>query len=339
MRQTPVVRRTPLRRQRGVALLTVLLLVAVMTVLVMSMLDDIRFGLRRTGNAQAIAQAQWYALGAETLALTRIAELSRRDPGRTTLRGNWNGTPFVFPLEHGAIRARLSDATTCFNLNSVVEGAPEQWQRRELGARQFNALLRALDLPPHQTTALTDALVDWIDSDQATGAAGAEDMHYGLGAPAYRTAGHLLAEPSELRAIAGFDPPTYARLRPHVCALPTATLSPINLNTLQDDDAVLLAMLTDGAVGNEAARRVLRSRPAGGWPDLDTFWSHPAMAAAALPPEWAGDIHQQVALDTRYFTLQAEVEHAGAQVVLSALLEHSTSAEPGLVARRWTPLE
>src|SRR3546814_2109829 len=55
--------------QKGVALLTVLLLVAVMSVLVMGMLDDIRFGLRRTSNAQAMAQAQWYALGAESLAM------------------------------------------------------------------------------------------------------------------------------------------------------------------------------------------------------------------------------------------------------------------------------
>ena len=329
-------RRHAPRRQRGVALLTVLLLVAVMTVLVMGVLDDIRFGLRRAGNAQAIAQAQWHALGAEALALARIGELARREPGRTTLRGGWNGTPFVFPLENGTIRARLSDATACFNLNSVVMGAPEQWQRRELGAHQFHALLRALDLPAHQATALVDTLVDWIDSDQAAGARGAEDMHYALGAPAYRTAGHLLAEPGELRAIAGFDARTYARLRPYVCALPTAALSPVNLNTLGDDDAVLLVMLTDGAIGLEAARRVLRARPESGWPDPDAFWNHPVMAAVGLPPGLAEEIRQQVALHTRYFELQAEVEHAGAQVVLGALLEHSLSAEPRLVARRWT---
>src|SRR3546814_8835933 len=64
--------------QKGVALLTVLLLVAVMSVLVMGMLDDIRFGLRRASNAQAMAQAQWYALGAESLAMAQIDRLSTR---------------------------------------------------------------------------------------------------------------------------------------------------------------------------------------------------------------------------------------------------------------------
>ena len=35
-------------RQQGMALLAVLLLVAVMTVLIVAMLDDVRFGQRRT---------------------------------------------------------------------------------------------------------------------------------------------------------------------------------------------------------------------------------------------------------------------------------------------------
>src|SRR5690606_14370500 len=142
---------------------------AVMSVLVVGVLDDIRFGLRRAGNAQLVGQAQWYALGAESLAAARIADLQRRDGGRVTLQGNWNGRSFVFPIDDaggvgGAVNARIDDGTTCFNL--VVEGAGEQWQRRVTGVRQFRALLRALDIAPARSAALADALVDWIDSDQ-----------------------------------------------------------------------------------------------------------------------------------------------------------------------------
>ena len=49
-------------RQQGMALLAVLLLVAVMTVLIVAMLDDVRFGQRRTGNSAAIAQARHVVL-------------------------------------------------------------------------------------------------------------------------------------------------------------------------------------------------------------------------------------------------------------------------------------
>ncbi|MGH8084937.1 MAG: type II secretion system minor pseudopilin GspK [Lysobacter sp.] len=323
-----------MKRQSGVALLTVLLLVAVMSVLVMSVLDDIRFGLRRASNAQSMAQAQWYALGAETLAMAQIDRLSTRDPGRTTLVGDWNGRPLVFPVEHGAISARLSDATTCFNLNSVVEGAPEQWQRRDDGSRQFGALLRALDVPAHQADALVDALVDWIDSDSVPGALGAEDATYLSRTPAHRTGGTLLAEPSELRTIAGFDDDIYTRLRPHVCALPTDAPSPINLNTLDETDAVLLSMLTDGALGPDAARQLIRARPPDGWPDPTAFWSHRLLDGI----EPLASARDQVSLQTRFFALQSQIEYAGAQVVSSALFEHD-AGRTRLVARRLAPLE
>ncbi len=156
---------TPVR-QRGMALLSVLLLTAVMTVLAVAMLDDIRFGLRRTGNAQAIAQAQRYALGSEALARQRLRELQRGGVDAA----QWNGKPLLFPIVEdgetlGLVRARLGDGSTCFNLNSVVSGAPEQWQRRELGVSQYVALLQVAGFAAAQAQTLADTLADWIDSD------------------------------------------------------------------------------------------------------------------------------------------------------------------------------
>lgn len=325
-------------RQRGVALLTVLLLVAVMTVLIVGILDDIRFGLRRAGNAQAVAQAQWYALGTEAIARRRIDALTRRSPGITTLDGDWNGRAFPFPIdagEGGMANARVFDAATCFNLNSVVEGAPEQWQRRELGVRQYLALLEAIDFDAYRAQALADTLVDWIDTDAERSPMGAEDGSYATLQPAYRTAGALLAEVSELRALNGYDAAVYARLRPHVCALPTADLSPLNVNTLRTQDAPLLTMLTLGALDPAQARRVIAARPDGGWRDHAAFWSQPALAAADVP----NPVLEQTGLRTRYFGLHAEVEYGDAQVVLSDLFEHRRDGAIALVARRWTAEE
>lgn len=329
-----------IRRQRGAALLTVLLLVAVMTVLATAVLDDIRFGLRRAGNAQAMAQAQWYALGAEMLAGVQIRRLAERDGARTTLEGDWNGRPFLFPIGDGEagsglIRARISDGTACFNLNSVVEGAGEQWQRRDAGVRQYLALLHALGFAPAQASALADALVDWIDSDQQRSAAGSEDGTYAARTSAYLTSGTLLGEVSELRAIVGYDHVAYARLRPHVCALPDAAPTPVNLNTLQDGDAVILVMLTDNAISAAAARRILAARPRQGWRDHAAFWTQPLLANVPVP----ADVLQQVALRTRYFQLQAEVEYDGTEAVMSALLEHDPAGPIRLLGRRWTLAE
>ncbi|KGM56517.1 hypothetical protein N799_03630 [Lysobacter arseniciresistens ZS79] len=320
----------PRARQQGVALLTVLLLVAVMAVLVTSVLDDIRFGLRRATNAQAMAQARWHALGAETLARAQIERLAAAGAG-TVPAERWNGRPMVFPTGDGLVQAQLDDASTCFNLNSVVEGAGELWQRREAGARQFGMLLRELGVPAHRSAALVDALVDWIDTDAVPGSNGAEDSYYALRAPAYRTAGALLAETSELRAVAGFDAELYESLRPYICALPIDARSPVNLNALDADHAVLLVALTDGALSAPAARRLLQSRPRAGWPDIATLRAEPVLAALGLPDA----VFTGIELKPHYFALQTRVEHGGAQFVSSALFELA-AGRARLVARRWT---
>jgi general secretion pathway protein K len=77
--------------REGMALLTVLLLVAVMSVVAVALLDDVRFSVRRTTNAEIGGQAQWLASGAELLARNRIKRLIQINPARTPLQPEWNG--------------------------------------------------------------------------------------------------------------------------------------------------------------------------------------------------------------------------------------------------------
>lgn len=319
-------------RPSGVALLTVLLLLAVMSVVLVAVLDDIRFSQRRAGNAEAQAQAQWFALGAEAMASRQLAALWRQDGRRTTLAGGWNGRTLAFPLEHGLLQATVRDGTACFNLNSVVEGADEILQRREAGVRQFRSLAQALGIPKARAAALADALADWIDSDDVPGPAGAEDASYLAAAEPHRTAGTLLSEASELRAIRGFDAEVYGLLREHVCALPAATPTPVNLNTLTAADALQLVALTEGRLPLATARQAIAARPAAGWTDIGAFWSRPELREAA-PDD---SVLAQSSLRTRYFTLATQVSHLDAEVVMSSLLEIDDAGHARTLARRWT---
>lgn len=316
--------------EEGVALLTVLLLVALMATLAVAVLDDIRFSLRRTANAEAVGQARWFALGAETLAKTQIARLNATGGGRTTLQGGWHGRVLSFPIEGGTIQARVTDGAACFNLNSVVQGAGEVLERRDAGMRQFVSLTQALGVPDGER--LAAALVDWIDSDILREAGGAEDEVYTEGGRL--TAGTLLAEPSELRAVQGFEPAVYARLRPYLCALPTAELSPINVNTLPPEKAVLLTILTEGRLPLTAARRILEARPPAGWSSPAEFWSQPALQDAAPGDEAVGEVEVR----TRFFALETQVAYLDAEVAASALLEDQ-GGRVRLISRRWGPEE
>lgn len=321
------------KNREGMALLTVLLLVAVMAAVAAAVLDDVRFSVRRTTNTERQAQAQWYADGAERLARRRIARLAARDPSRTPLRPAWNGRRFEFPVEGGTIGATIRDGQACFNLNSVVQGVGEDLTVRPEGVAQFLALGRAVGAPESRMRAAADALVDWLDADGETRPLGAEDGAYAGLADPYRTAGMMLVEISELRAVKGVDADLYQRLRPWVCALPDTRPAPLNINTLTPEQAPLLVMLSDGALGLEEARRVIGRRPADGWRDVSAFRADPA--AAALPA--AAD--EQLTVVTRYFDLRIDVDYGGLRAVRTALLHAPSDGPARTVIQRWTPDE
>ncbi len=315
--------------ERGVALLTVLLLVAVLATLAAVVLDDIRFGLRRTANAQAVGQARWYALGAEALARSQVERLLRASPERITDAGGGNGRAYSFRVEEGLIQTKIRDATACFNLNSVVQGVGEQLSARPAGAEQFRALLEALRFAPRDAEMLAAALTDWIDSDAVREPGGAEDAAYLETGDGYRTGGTLLAEVSELRAIRGFTPQSYERMRPWGCALPTTDLSPVNVNTLTPEQGVLITMLTLGAVSPSAGARLIEGRPAEGWTQA-AFWREPALVEHVPADD------PQVTTRPRFFALQTQVDYLDAEVVASGLFEVEPSGQVRLTARRWT---
>jgi general secretion pathway protein K len=323
------------REREGMALLTVLLLVAVMSVVAVAILDDVRFSVRRTTNVETQSQAQWYAAGAETLAHAQIKRLLAAGPSRTPLEPAWNGRTLSFPIDGGTITATVTDGQACFNLNSLVLGFGEDLTARPLGAAQFRALGRAVGAPDSRMRAIADALTDWLDADAEALPLGAEDGAYAGLAKPYRTGGVMLAEVSELRAVKGVDAETYRRLRPHVCALPTARLSPLNVNTLTPEQAPLLTMLTDGALSPQRARAVIAARPRDGWPDTAAFWAQPALAALPVDAE----ARDQITVLTRFFDLRVDVELGGSHAVRTALLEAAPDGRVRTVIQRWTPEE
>lgn len=323
------------RHREGMALLTVLLLVAVMSAVAVAILDDVRFSVRRATNVETRSQAQWYAAGAEALARGQVARLLLAGPARTPLDPAWNGRTVSFPIEDGTIVATVSDGQDCFNLNSLVLGFGEDLTARPLGAAQFRALGRAVGIPAGRMQQIADALTDWLDADDIPLPLGAEDGAYaGLERP-YRTGGVMLVEVSELRAVRGVDAETYRRLRPYICALPTTRLSPLNVNTLTPEQAPLLTMLTDGALRPEQARAVIAARPRQGWPDTAAFWSHAALATVPVDPE----ARDQVSVLTRFFDLRVDVDLGGSRAVRTALLEATPDGRVRTVIQRWTTEE
>jgi len=222
----------PYTIQRGVALITAVLIVAIVATVAVFVGLHQQIWLRQTQNLMDRAQATAIHQGSLFWA-SQILAKDAKNSTTDNLTEDWAKPLPPLPVEGGVIVASLSDAQARFNLNNL-------WQNNkpstEYGA-VFQRLLEQLGLDP----VLKDTLIDWLDGDPQTRPNGAEDIEYLNSEPPYRAANRSLESVEELRLVKGFDAATVDMLRPYVVALPNATT--INVNTAPN---LLLAALVQG---------------------------------------------------------------------------------------------
>lgn len=319
------------KNEQGAALLTVLLLVAVMAVVAAGALERLALATRMTGNGGAMDQARAYADAGTEIARLRIGDLVASNPAKISLAGGWMGAPQAIPVPGGVATARVTDAGNCFNLNSVVSGNNEAaLQVRPVGVAQFQGLLQVLGVDARQAQAASASLADWIDSDSVPQPGGGEDEYYAQAQRPYRAANRMMVDPSELRAVAGITPAIYDLVKPWVCALPVTDLSPININTLLPGQAPLFAMLLPGELSIAQARQLLAQRPADGYGSVNQFWMAPSLVGLSPMQE----VTEQVKMTTGFFGVDVSVDVGGTQLVERALID-ARQSRAILVRRSW----
>jgi general secretion pathway protein K len=221
--------------QRGIALLTAIILVAVATIAATAIAWQSQLSARRGIAVFTVTQSLALAQGAEAMAAYALRDNRQKNPGVVSPGQSWAKPYGPVELDAGAVlEASLEDQAGKFNLNSVVMpatsgpsgaaalpaalGAVPLVQNPDAVA-QFEALLEELKVD----TQYAARLVDWIDSDsQPTFPGGAEDNFYLGEQPPHRTLNMPLTSVSELLAL-GMDRPSYDRLAPFVTALPVGT--------------------------------------------------------------------------------------------------------------------
>lgn len=311
--------------ERGAALLTVLLLVAVIAVMAATALERLRLSTRLAANAVALDAARGYAYAAETLATRRVTTLMQQARDRVALTGGWSGRPFGLPIPGGTATARVTDGGNCFNLNGLVTfGFGDAYLVKTQALTRFQRLVRLLRVPGGD--GIATATADWLDSDDDPLPGGAENEAY----RGYRTGGTLMADVSELRAVKGVSPEAYKILRPWLCTLPVAQESVININTLLPEQAPLLAMLLPDTMGVAQAQAALLRRPPGGYASKDQFWAQVASGGGTADVAAT----QQTGVTTKWFALRIDVVNGGAELHEEGLIDART-LPVRLVTRQW----
>lgn len=324
-------------QERGAALLTILLLVAVMAVIAATALDRLTLATRIVGSAASTDQARAFVMAAEQIALRRITGMLGQGTGGNRAINAALGRPIALPLPSGQAVVRLNDAENCFNLNALVaETSPNVLSQRPQVRAQFAELMKLAGVDENRTGAIVGATGDWIDSDSIEGPLGAEDAVYRAMSPSYLPANRRMVDISEWRTVRGVTPDIYARMKPWLCILPTSALPTINVNSLAPEQAPLVAMLLPGQLPLARVRAVLAGRPAGGYGSGAAFWRDTALGGVDPPP----DIAKQVVVASRWLMLTTMVRLGDEQVTARTLIDATGDADaapalPRLAGRRW----
>jgi len=211
-----------IKHNRGVALLTAILMVALATILAVNIAFRGYLDQRRAMTSFALDQGYEVAMGAEAFAAEALAADFKLNQKETLPTQNW-AQPVHLPMEIGALDGVLEDMAGRFNLNNLAETDPK---KRDDYLKQFRNLLTLLELE----TEWADKLADWIDADSnPTIPDGGEDDIYTSLKPAYLVPNMPITRISELFALKGFGLARFRKLEPFVSALPPGT--PLNICT------------------------------------------------------------------------------------------------------------
>ncbi|MFU8836725.1 MAG: type II secretion system minor pseudopilin GspK [Thiohalomonadaceae bacterium] len=301
-----------MRRQNGVALITVILIVALATTVAVSMAAREQYDIRRSGNLLQAEQAWLYVQGIEGWA-AHILRRDREDGEVDHLDEDWATVLPPVPVDGGQLSGGLEDLQGRFNLNNLLQAG----QIDEAALQQFRRLLQLLELDPQ----LAEVLADWLDADiEPRFPAGAEDGHYlGLERP-YRSANSPMTSVSELRLLAGMDAEGYQRLAPYLAALPTR--SRLNVNTASLP--VLMSLAEE--IGEREAEQLIADRGEDGYASVNEFLQHSALAGLELAAE-------QLSVGSEYFMLRSQVQFGRLIVSWQSLLQRDRSGQARVIRR------
>ena len=321
------------RKQKGVALIVVLLLLAIMATIAAQMSERLFIQFHRAENQINHQQAYWYSIGVEALAKAGIEE-AYKDGDTINLSQMWATEETTYPLDYGEALGSVRDKQACFNLNALsnIEPQTDPSQRPFLVKVWIN-LLESVDVENYLAEVIADSSWEFMDEDDVVrSATGVEDSTYQSFKPAYLAPNGWIADVSELRAINGVTAEVFKAVSPFVCAIPSANWY-LNVNTIQPEQAKILVALFSPNLSDSDAQEVLENRPFDGWDSVDDFLAESEISQVDEKIKQEAKVYLSV--DSQFFELDAQVLVEDSRVRVRSLLHSSDKKVVNVVRRQY----
>lgn len=294
-----------LRKQKGVALLVVLILLVMMSALAAKISQQFCRNLQKIHYQVSQQQLRWAMLAQEKVVKDRLQTDASGESKPLDPEGDWH-QPLETRGEDYTVVSQVEDAQDCFNVNNllaaekVTQGqnapaAPEKPRNEQI----VEQILTESGLSHTTAEEVYQQLVDYLDGDTTTAKEGAESDAWAGVVPARQPANQMMRAIAEIRQLPAFPAAAYPKVSKLLCALPDSA-SKVDVNTLKPEQAALLAALFPGKITEDDALRLIDSRPETGWENMETF----SKALEQTFPQLKDDLPQVAELlstSSRYF--------------------------------------
>lgn len=303
-------------RERGVAVITALLLTTLAISIVASLFWQQQVQVRSMENQRLHLQTKWILRGALDWATLVLFQDGIDHREYTSLDQVW-ATPLAETrLDQYVERERIEGENFAANLSGSITDACSRYNLRNLATSRgvmdannvkiFTQLLRNLQLDPSLARRVAGFVSSGLPAAGGEAAPGGNDPTQLVpvtGAPL------RIMQVDDLLAVQGVTPAIVERLRPFVTVLPETT--PVNVNTAPAE--VLAAVVPNMSV-SEANTLIVRRKQAA-WRQLSYFISdlhgrEPEGSAVAVKSEWFL-VDSHIRLDRAALDAQALIQRSG----------------------------
>jgi general secretion pathway protein K len=260
-----------MKPQKGIALITILLIVSIITVISAEMAFNHSISISRTANRLNNLHLAHYIYGAEQLTATILKADGRAKEKTDSPKDVWaQSGSMAYPLPNGEFSGDIIDQNGKININDLL------LKNKKIDNITIGRLKRLFSILKIDTS-LINALLDWIDDDlNATFPKGAEDNYYLSLENPYRVANQAFGSIRELALVNGFDDKIIKKLTPHITALPQR--SDININTASSEVLQSLAPHITETIA-KGFIDAIKEKP---FQSIDDFAKHPSNKGKTL---------------------------------------------------------
>ena len=231
----------------GVVLISTLLIVMVMSIISIQISKNFFLSIQRDLYIDFKNHSLQLLLSSEKQAIKSIQKEIISSNGKLINKDPVLNQSYFFSNELATIQVDVSDASNCFNLNSIFIKTSDSVQIKKDNREWLERLLRLKGLDAPEIESFIDQLIDWVDPDNQPLNFGAENYFYiGPLSPINQyTPKRLLSNLSEIKNFPVLEQISFKKISNNLCVLPGLSNQLINVNTLNDSHTNLIASLFD----------------------------------------------------------------------------------------------